>query len=71
MQAITLGEFNDSARNEIVRSIVERMLNYCRYPTLKQKEVISSKIVHTFKGSKDTLGVGYVSNLCYYACTSQ
>lgn len=61
MFCISMGQLNSHARAEITQAVVHQMMNHCKYPTSKQIDVVAAKIVESIKGSKDCLGVGYVS----------
>ncbi len=63
MACISKGELNTHARREIIQSVTHKMLNYCKYPSKKQREVVASRIVETINGSRDALGISYVSFL--------
>ena len=61
MRAITLGAMTSSSRREIVQAVTSKMLKNCKFPTPDQVETVSSKIVNSIKGTRDSLGTGHVS----------
>ena len=63
MLCISKGQLTKNARTEIVQSVTHKMLNYCKYPSKDQREIVASKIVRTINGSRDALGVGHVSSI--------
>ena len=44
--------------------VVRHMLNYCRYPSTRQFNVVAARLVDTYKVLKDCDGTGSVSALC-------
>ena len=60
MCCISTGKLTSAARREIVQAVTSKLMNYCKYPTGRQIEVIASKLVERINGAKDALGTGYV-----------
>ena len=54
MLALASGEISDAARGAIVRDVATLILNYCKYPTTQQLEVVASKITKQFPVLADT-----------------
>jgi len=64
MTAIALRRITDSHRNEIVKEICSRMINYCLYPTTKQQGIVAAKLVQAFPQLRDTsFTCGHVSSV--------
>lgn len=61
MAEIASGQITQVTRRAIVQDVSAKCLNYCKYPTTNQLEVIASKIVSAFPVLADTLGTGHVS----------
>ena len=62
MAVLASGKMTKSAKAEIVQATVSKMLNYCKYPTTAQQEVIAKKITAVvMHGRKDSTGSGFVS----------
>lgn len=60
MLALASGEISDATRGAIVRDVASLILNYCKYPTTQQLEVVASNITKQFPVLADTLGTGHV-----------
>ena len=60
MVALTTTKLTTAARREVVRTVASNMLNFCVYPTIKQCEVVASKIVTKY-GVGDHIGIAHVS----------
>ena len=70
MAVLASGQMTKSARTEIVQATASKMLNFCKYPTTPQHEVIRKKIVaDILHGRKDTTESGYVSHQCVGKCS--
>lgn len=69
MREISTGQITQVTRRAIIQDVSAKCLNYCKYPTTNQLEVVASKIVSTFPVLADTLGTGHVS-LLPYKCTT-
>ena len=61
MIELTSGQITTTTRRAIVQDVAAKCLNYCKYPTSGQIEVVASKIVSTFPILADTIGTGHVS----------
>ena len=70
MAVLASGQMTKSARTEIVQATPSKMLNFCKYPTTPQHEVIRKKIVaNILHGRKDTTESGYVSHQYVGECS--
>ena len=67
MEELSSGCITHVTRRAIVQDVAAICLNYCKYPTTKQLDVIASKIVTTFPVLADKLGTGHVS-LIFTTC---
>ena len=65
MTELTTGCITHITRRAIVQDVAAKCLNYCKYPTSQQVEVIASKIVTEFPILTDKLGTGHVSYFSY------
>ena len=63
MAELTTGQVTDITRRAIVQDVAAKCLNYCKYPSNNQIQVVASKIVSTFPILKDTIGTGSVSKI--------
>ena len=61
MAEIACGRITQVTRRAIVQDVASLCFNYCKYPTMSQLEVVSSKLVATFPVLADTIGTGHVS----------
>lgn len=65
MAEISTGSITSLTRRAITQDVAAKCLNYCKYPTMQQLEVVASKIVSTFPVLVDTIGTGHVSVYFY------
>ena len=62
MAVLESGRMTKSAKAEIVQTTISKMLNFCKYPTTAQQDVIAKKITaDIMHGRKDSTGSGFVS----------
>ena len=62
MAVLASGKITKSAKAEIVQTTVSKMLNFCKYPTTAQQEVIAKKITaDIMHGRRDSTASGFVS----------
>lgn len=61
MAELTSGRVTGTTRRAITQDVATKCLNYCKYPTSGQLEVVASKIVAVFPILADTIGTGHVS----------
>ena len=62
MAVLASGKITKFARAEIIQTTVSKMLNFCKYLTTSQHEVIGKKITaDLLHGRKDSTGSGSVS----------
>ena len=60
------GQITKSAIAEIIQTTVSKMLNFCKYPTTSQPEVIGKKITaDLLHGRKDSTGSGSDTSSCF------
>ncbi len=62
--AIDSGVVSSRARREIVQTLRTLMLQHTKYPTSDQYNAVCILLVEKFEKLKDSLGSGYVSELC-------
>ena len=60
-QAIKYKTFTDSARNEVVRSLVNLLFTVSSKPSRPHCDDLAKKFIMKYPSSKDELGKGYVS----------
>ena len=66
MAALRSKRIGDKHRHEIVQEICSRMINFCKYPTSKQCNIVAAKLVQKFPQLRDTkFTCGHVSNNNY------
>ena len=65
MQSIRNKSFSDSARNEVIRSLVNMLFTIATKPSRSQCDDLAKKFILKYPSSKDELGNGYVSG---YKC---
>ena len=63
MAELTTGQVTDTTIRAIVQDVAVKCLNYCKYRSNNQIQVVASKIVSTFPIFKDTIGTGSVSKI--------
>lgn len=63
MGELTTNQVTSTTRRAVVKDVAAKCLNYCKYPTSEQLQVVASKIVATFPNLADTLGTGHVCSL--------
>ena len=62
MAMLASGKITKLAKAKIVQATILIMLNYCKYPTTSQQEVIAKKITAVIMhGRKDSMGSRFVS----------
>jgi len=66
MGVLSSGLMSKSARAEIVQATTAKMLNFCKYPTAQQYNIVAKKIVNSLlNGKKDSTGTGFVSRMLF------
>ena len=66
MGVLSSGVMSKSARAEIIQATSAKMLNFCKYPTAHQCNIIAKKIsTHLLNGKKDSTGTGFVSHMLF------
>ncbi|XP_065893396.1 uncharacterized protein [Dysidea avara] len=62
MGVLSSGLMSKSARAEITQATTAKMLNFCKYPTADQYNIVAKKIVtNLLNGKKDSTGTGFGS----------
>ena len=56
---------NDSARDEIVRHLVNLLFSYSTKPTCADCDQLARKLIVTYPWMRDDMGSGYVSVFMY------
>ena len=66
MGVLSSGLMSKSARAEITQATTAKMLNFCKYPTADQYNIVAKKIVtNLLNGKKDSTGTGFVSCMLF------
>lgn len=69
MAALTNKRIGDKHRHEITQEICSRIINFCKYPTKKQRDIVASKLVQKFPQLRDcSFTCGHVSSNIYQSC---
>ena len=64
MAALRSKRIGDKHRHEIVQEICSRMINFCKYPTTKQRNIVAAKLVQKFPQLRDArFTCGHVSSI--------
>ena len=71
MSELSTGMITGTTRRAIIQDVAAKCLNYCKYPTTIQIEVVASKIVSTFPVLADTIGTGHASFFTLIAIISR
>ena len=53
MTALRNKRIADKHRHEITQEICSRMINFCKYPTKKQRNIVAAKLVQKFPQLRD------------------